>query len=233
MSMEKKPSITQPPVPDYDPAAGLRGTIYRLLAAILRKPDGEHFRYLARDFLDEWDRILEVLDPDASLADGIRQLQSSLRDRDQGALDAEYAALFEPHTKMAAPPYETEYTRETPQHGLLQSMQLADIAGFYRAFGLDISETWPERPDHLATELEFMHILAVKEADAAASRDATHWWLVHDAQHKFLRDHLGRWPAPFLERLKSGTGPDSPYRMAGELIACWIQCDRSLMNIPE
>ncbi len=64
-------------------------------------------------------------------------------------------------------PYETEYT--TPD-ALYKAHQLADIAGFYRAFGLEMSTENRERPDHLAAELEFMHFLALKEAQAMGNR---------------------------------------------------------------
>lgn len=53
--------------------------------------------------------------------------------------------------------YSTEYLAENE---FQRVRLLSDIAGFYRAFAL---ETNKERPDFLATELEFMHYLIFKQ----------------------------------------------------------------------
>lgn len=86
--------------------------------------------------------------------------------------------------------YETEYGLP---HEFRQSQEMADLCGFYRAFGLNLGGTVRERPDHLATELEFMYVLALKEAYAANNGVVEHVEVCEEAQRKFLADHLGRW----------------------------------------
>ena len=41
---------------------------------------------------------------------------------------------------------------------------MGDIAGFYKAFGVELSKDIHERLDHLSVEFEFMHFLAYKES---------------------------------------------------------------------
>jgi len=91
--------------------------------------------------------------------------------------------------------YETEYGLDG---SFRQSHELADISGFYKAFGFNVGGTVRERPDHLATELEFMHLLALKEWHAPKKEQAE---VCVDAQRKFLEDHLGRWIEAFAIRV--------------------------------
>jgi DMSO reductase family type II enzyme chaperone len=94
--------------------------------------------------------------------------------------------------------YETEFGLP---HEFRQSQELADLAGFYRAFGFNVGGRVRERPDHLAVELEFMHVLALKEAFAHDKGIAEQAEVCAEAQRRYLQDHLGRWIAPFAESL--------------------------------
>jgi DMSO reductase family type II enzyme chaperone len=94
--------------------------------------------------------------------------------------------------------YETEYGLP---HEYRQSQEMADIAGFYRAFGFENGGVIRERPDYLATELEFMHTLTLKEGYAREATQPEHLEVCIDAQRKFLRDHLACWLPLFAKRL--------------------------------
>jgi TorA maturation chaperone TorD len=96
---------------------------------------------------------------------------------------------------------------------MVKSFELADIAGFYRAFGVEITPG-TERPDHIAVELEFMHLLAVKEVVAAGREDGgEHARICRDARATFFRDHLGRWFGPSANA--SGEGGPCTARRRG------------------
>jgi putative dimethyl sulfoxide reductase chaperone len=95
--------------------------------------------------------------------------------------------------------YETEYGLP---HEFRQSQEMADICGFYRAFGFNVGGQHRERPDHLAVELEFMYVLALKAAYAVANGAPEHVEVCLAAQSKFLRDHLGRWISLFARSVE-------------------------------
>ncbi len=112
-------------------------------------------------------------------------------------LQREYDRLFTHRTTILCPIYEVEYDKN---RAVSQGPILADIAGFYRAFGLELAVN--ERPDHLALELEFMSVLTYKEALALKNNLFEQAEICQDAQKKFLEAHLGRWVGLFAATLK-------------------------------
>jgi len=130
------------------------------------------------------------------------------------------------------PPYETEYTRGGD---FRQNQDLADLMGFYQAFGVNLrqSEDSRERPDHIAVELEFLHFLCWKEAAARMEGDEEHISVCLDAERKFLGDHLGRWAELFARGLEK-TAPEGFYpALAGLLRAVVTQELANLEVKPE
>ena len=109
----------------------------------------------------------------------------------------EFTYLF--HRQAACSPYESSYTSAGIEQGL------ADIAGFYRAFGVQVSPQAHERVDHIGTELEFMAVLCAKQAHATANAQPEQARICREARLAFLRDHLGLWAAPFSQRLQTVT----------------------------
>jgi TorA maturation chaperone TorD len=147
------------------------------------------------------------------------------------ALNAVYEQTFGLLVSSNCPPYETEYINS--KFTFQRSQGLADIAGFYRAFGLEPSTEHPERQDHLALELEFMAFLlglerAAIESDSAdgAERGA----ICRDAQRKFLAEHLVWW-TPTFARLLSLRDPGGFYDSVSQFLAAWITAERALAGI--
>jgi len=104
-----------------------------------------------------------------------------------------------------------------------QSDFLADLAGFYRAFGVEAKER-VERLDHISTELEFLYLVAFKEAHALRSGLAEGAQICRDAQAAFLEDHLGRWAPVFARRLER-KDPDGPYGAAARMLLAFIAAE--------
>jgi TorA maturation chaperone TorD len=110
---------------------------------------------------------------------------------------------------------------ERPGAALVRTFELADVAGFYRAFGVEL-RPGTERPDHLGAELEFMQLLAAKEALALGDEgDGERAELCREAARAFLRDHLGRWVKAFADAVEAGAG-EPFYRAAARLLASFV-----------
>lgn len=128
--------------------------------------------------------------------------------------------------------YETEYGLP---HEYRQSQEMADIAGFYRAFGFTLGNEKRERPDHLAVELEFIHILALKEAYALDNGILEHVEICQAAQAEFLQSHLGRWVGLFAQsvahNLQAQNLPGSVYQTLSQFANAFVQTDAERLGV--
>ena len=119
--------------------------------------------------------------------------------RDLGRLGLEEAIgaherLFGHTVRGRVCPYESEYGENAL---FQQAHQLADLAGFYAAFGLALAEAEHERADHISCELEFMEFLARKEAYALEAGDGVMLQGTRRGARLFLQEHLGRFGRAF------------------------------------
>ena len=134
---------------------------------------------------ESWAHIAEHLDHACKSKTALDDLRSS------------YIDIFD-RSREANPPYETEYGRE---RAMLKATQLADIAGFYKAFGFLPMTTEGHRDmlDHAAVELEFYSLLLLKTA-CLMDRDAEGESIVKEARSKFMDEHLGTFISAIAHR---------------------------------
>ncbi len=159
-----------------------------------------------------------------SLEDSLRTVSAALcRDASTRFSEA-YVATFGHAARGGCPLNEIEYG-DIKADPLFQPHRLADLAAFYRAFGLEVTEDAGERHDHICLELEFMCVLAAKEAWALEHQlDGDQLAQCRDAQKKFLREHLGRWTPAFTRRLAIATA-DPTLRALAEFTRAFIESE--------
>jgi len=148
--------------------------------------------------------------------------------RASGALPRAHVRVFGYGNSVACPPYETEYTAD---HVFMKTDQMADVAGFYRAFGLQVGGPSNERPDHVSAELEFMHVLALKEALALRRGEIGHAAAARRAQRLFLRDHLARWATTFAERVRQEAASEPFYATLATLLQAFVERERARLRV--
>ena len=206
----------------------VRAEAYRLLADALIYPDEAFTARLADGYAAKLMECLSALDESADAA-WIERFEHFARAIDGVSLaDLQRAHRFAFGVAASAPPYETEYGQP---HAFRQSQELADIVGFYRAFGFDVGGDVRERPDYLGVELEFMYLLACKQAYAIAEGLVEAAEVCHDAQRKFLCDHLARWIGVYARRLNDQAQGGHVYAALADLAATFVGEDARRLGI--
>ncbi len=108
-----------------------------------------------------------------------------------------YREVFGLVVGKTCPPVENEYVPwKDSTH---RAQQLADVAGFYRAFGVMPDQTFPEHLDHVALELSFVAFLLEKRARlaGAACEEDSRSSIATGALRSFLADHVVWWMPVF------------------------------------
>lgn len=193
-----------------------RAGLYRLL--------GLAFGYPTRPVVGELgglaDQVASAPATAAALREPLARFAGAARDADPDALGDEYVFLFDRQVRCA--PCEGAYTQAGQMAG--KSAALADVAGFYTAFGLQPTGIQADVEDHVAAELEFMSVLALKEAYALARGHEDGLAVTQGAQVAFLTDHLGRWAEAFARAVREAT-PLPYYAVAAEVLATWVRAE--------
>lgn len=145
------------------------------------------------------------------------------------------AHVFSPVVSKECPPYETEY--HPLRNATYLSHELADISGFYLAFGLRVDAELPERVDHLSLEIDYVthlltRLLYLSEAEGEEAEERRSITL--SALRSFVQSHLGTWVHLFARLLHrrvndlSQTHSGGDHRLEGllqaaEALSPWME----------
>lgn len=210
--------------PAVETGGGLaRSAVLGLLSQALAYPTAAVVADLLEEDLPFALALADDLPPE--VAEAVRGLAGALEGATADDLEVAHRHLFSHVHSRDCPLYETDHlAREVWR----QSQDLADLGGFYRAFGLEESG---ERVDHVSVELEFLHVLAYKRAWALERGQAEHAEVCRLAEETFLRDHVLRWMPDVAERLVV-LGAGSPYAAVGELLGAVLRAEAVRTGLP-
>ncbi len=206
--------------------ARLRNSVYGFLAAALRYPDQATLGMLDDSARwSPWFEDIRQTEPVLfELLDAARTtLTESNCDNDSRSkmLQERHTQLFGHAVRGTCPPYELEYERgDIPQ----QSAELADIAGFYNAFGMELDAAAHERADHATVQFEFLSVLAAKEAYAIETNNVEGRQVLQHAEKAFLADHIAHWVPAMATRLQDAD-PEGFYGRLGGLTQSFIAAE--------
>ena len=223
--------------------AKVRSRIYHLLAqAYLYPNEGSYslikngfveelrnsFSYLLLNYTKDDAKIEEILDNLESLDKAIKILKEGPLTDFQG----QFAKVFTHTISQECPQYETQFGIKA-EDVFHKCHELGDIAGFYNAFGLDLTDAQAtkERVDHISVEFEFMYFLANKEAYGIENKDADDKLdIVTSAQKKFVREHIAMWVPVFAKYLAKKTKTGF-YKEVSQLTRAFVEQEITYLKV--
>jgi DMSO reductase family type II enzyme chaperone len=192
--------------------AAARSQTYRFFAEALEYPDAEAREAIADGTLSVILRDIFAASASSLLQEVDWEALGQVGD-EEDALQIGYTKLFD--VGASGPP--------CPLHGGLyggdRMKNMEEVIRFYNYFGLSLSDEQHELPDHIITELEFLHYLCFREAEALqAGEDPGPF---SRAQRDFVERHPGGW----VPKLRARLTENHPMPFFRELVA---QLDRYL-----
>lgn len=175
-----------------------RAATYGLLARLYR-------REVDQALLDELKTVHFPFDTGNSLVDsGYRMMVTYLSKTWENTLTelaADYLRTFLGHGidgHSAAYPYESVYTSE---RRLLMQDARTEILALFRANGLEKDPSFKDAEDHIALELEFMQLMALRCAEALRADGTDEALALVRAQATFMDEHLMTWAPLFTTEM--------------------------------
>jgi len=200
-----------------------RAVVYRRLADAYRLPQA--------DLMGRLKELAEAMAPldSGSVEPALELVRLLEATADPTTLEVDFARLFAGPFLMLAPPYGSIYLEGARRLMGESTMAARD---HYRHLGLDLAPEFKEAPDHIAAELEFLHVLVCQEVEAIQAGDRR---LLLDSlrrQQTFLARHLGAWVAAFAAKVREHAATPF-YRLLAEVTERFVTADHGALTALE
>ena len=213
--------------------APARQQVYAFLGAAFSEPPSaaqlealrtEDFLDQAATFLDE--NLLANLREFAHAAELIVDLESQAR--------REFMNLFKVPGGQYVTPYESVYrdTREVAGQqvkGLLMGPSAVDVQKWYRLAALEIADDYPDLPDHIALELNYLAHLVGKERQFAADADEAKLLCAREMERDFLAGHVLPWIGPLRDKIHEKS-QHAYFRSVADMAATFAEQDLAMLE---
>lgn len=191
-----------------EPTALQRSGLYKILASAFYPPQAGLWEEIWNNAISKWSSEQNKTGTELNLEE----------------IRLEYNRLFVGPNALPCPPYESVYRRDRPasELGMLMGPSVLDVKKRYGEAGLQIAQNFPDLPDHVSVEMEFMSYLCSKEADAICSQEEDETTTWRSRQAEFWRIHLEPWIPQFSKAVLSNSRSIF-YRAAATFLKDWIE----------
>jgi TorA maturation chaperone TorD len=195
-----------------------RENLCRFLAACYYQPGPE---FVEERVFDSMRDAATRIHPE--LAAHARRLGEEFSTEGLESLLVDYTRLFLGPSHPIAAPYGSVWL-EDPK--TLMGESTVAVQELYHEGEFEIDEDFPELPDHIAAELEFLYLLIYRENEARRNDNPEALKAMAGLRNRFLDEHLGAWVGPFTAAVKAGA-QSGFYRELAELTSRFVKMEAS------
>jgi len=184
----------------------IRSSVYKLLSLGFRYPTPEFFEAVKNGtFLTElWGHLSSFSHLNGLLdkrEEVDRKIQGDMAGLTFGYFEEKFVRIFEVgDLEPSCPPYEGLHRKDEDRTSIM-----LEVSEFFKQFGLSMSREEGKRdlPDHVSAEMEFLHFLTFKEAQAGAEETPELLQGYVLAQKDFLDRHMTKWIPGFADKIRN------------------------------
>ena len=203
-------------IQDPDRVTAARSQVYKILSDIFSYPaDAQHEAFVSSGAVVALREAIAELPFAIPASESLEQLDAEVE------LNLIYTRLFDSCTgQPALSLYEKDYSRN-------DTKQIwEELIRFYEHFGLNYNlEQCKEWPDHISTQLEFLHYLTFLEAGSPSHLTGTYI----AAEGDFLDRHLAKWAPQFSQKM-AGISQNTPYGYFTQVLEEFVKGEQEFVQ---
>ena len=204
-----------------------RSTLYGAVSALFSDPKSEKFSMLITPIMQGCvlDACFQLEEQDnvkkATLSRSFQKLMTKLDKSKIEKIMNEFVDVFGHTLSKQIAPYALEHLKNSDV--FFRTQKLADLNGFYKAFGMEVKSI--ERADHISTQTEFLSYLLLKERLAERDGLIEEMGVCRDAFDQFQKNHFMDWAGMFSGNL--ATHVDSGfYPLTGRFLSISLETEK-------
>ena len=177
-----------------------KSTLYGFVSTLFSDPESEKFSMMKNPEFQKMvlNSCLQFDENNQSeLSGAFQNVISMVSELNRETIQNENVSIFGHTLSKETAPYALEHLKSTDV--FFRTQKLADLNGFYKAFGMEVESI--ERADHIATQTEFLSYLILKELVAIKKNLEEEIEICQKAFIDFHQEHFFDWAKMFSENL--------------------------------
>ena len=206
-----------------------RSVLYGAVSALFSDPKCEKFSMLITPVIQGCvlDACFQLEEQDnekkSNLPSSFQKLMAKLDKSKIENIMNEFVDVFGHTLSKQIAPYALEHLKNSDV--FFRTQKLADLNGFYKAFGMEVESI--ERADHISTQTEFLSFLLLKELLAFQNDLHDEKEVCEKAFAEFNNDHFLDWTKMFSENLADKVDGVF-YSLAGKFLLTFIESEKKV-----